>query len=106
MVNGIRGNAHTGIGDPQNRIILGSYELNGKRTAGYIILDSVFHQIKNNLIKVIFQNQDGAVFFQIQMERDVFLNGVLAQHAGNALNCGSHKNDFTFLAGEPFGFCQ
>ena len=65
--------------------------------AGNVVLDAVFHQVENNLVQVIFQNQHRAVLLQFHMNGNVRLTCHGQQHAMDTVDRGCHVDNLAFF---------
>ena len=57
--------AHARVADGEHRVVLLTAEMHRQCSAGQVVLDAVFHQVENDLVQVVLQNQDGGVLVQL-----------------------------------------
>ena len=103
MLQRVLGNAHARIADGEHRIVLLTAKMHRQRSAGQVVFDAVFHQVEDDLIQVVFQNQDGGVLVQLQAEGHTRPAGVRPKHLRHPLHRGRHIDDLALLGLGGFG---
>ena len=106
MPDGILGDAHAGVRNLQESVVFLPCQGDFQGSPGYIVLDTVLHEIENNLIQVVFQNQDGTVSGQIRLDGHILLSCQRGQHPNHPLNGGGHIDDFGLLVLHTVNFGQ
>ena len=64
--------------------------------AAVVVLDAVFHQVKDNLIEIILQNENGAVLLQGEQQPDISLLGQGREHPLHPPDGGGQVDDLAF----------
>ena len=96
VAQGLRGNAHAGVGYPQKGGILPDPQAYGDGAAGLVVFDAVFNQVEDDLVQVILCNEDGAVVVQLCDQRDAGPLGHGSQHPHHPPDGGGHADELAF----------